>query len=92
MIELAGAAARAGGAQLWSGVNLSLRQGEFLAVLGPNGAGKSTLVKILLGVAPPSGGTVRVFGGSPGRANISSVTCRSGAASTAVCASGARTS
>ena len=69
VIELAGAGARAGRAQLWSGVNLSLRQGEFLAVLGPNGAGKSTLVKILLGLAPPSGGTVRVLGGSPGRAN-----------------------
>ncbi len=69
VIELAGAAARAGGAPLWSGVDLTLRPGEFLAVLGPNGAGKSTLVKILLGLVPASGGTVRVLGGSPGRAN-----------------------
>ena len=35
VVELAGAAARAGGAPLWSGVDLILRPGEFLAVLGP---------------------------------------------------------
>jgi zinc/manganese transport system ATP-binding protein len=69
VIEVTGAAARAGRALLWSGVDLVLRPGEFLAVLGPNGAGKSTLVKILLGLTPAAGGTIRVLGGSPGRAN-----------------------
>ncbi len=66
---MVGAAARAGGRILWSGVDLTVQPGEFFAVLGPNGAGKSTLVKILLGVTPAAGGTVRVLGGPPGHAN-----------------------
>ena len=69
VIELVGAAARVGDRALWSGVDLIVRSGEFLAVLGPNGAGKSTLVKILLGLTPVSAGTVRVLGGPPGQAN-----------------------
>ncbi len=66
---MVGAAARAGDRTLWSGVDLTVRPGEFFAVLGPNGAGKSTLIKILLGLAPPAAGTVRVLGGPPGHAN-----------------------
>ncbi len=69
VIELVGAAARAGNRTLWSGVDLTVRPAEFFAVLGPNGAGKSTLVKILLGLTPASAGTVRVLGGPPGHAN-----------------------
>jgi zinc/manganese transport system ATP-binding protein len=69
VIELVGAAARVGNRALWSGIDLTVRPGEFLAVLGPNGAGKSTLVKILLGLTPVSAGTVRVLGGPPGQAN-----------------------
>src|SRR5262245_21365675 len=43
-------------------VNLSVRDGELVAVLGPNGAGKSTLLKTILGVVRPTQGTV-VFDG-----------------------------
>ena len=46
-------------------VNLNVRAGELLALLGPNGAGKTTAVKMLLGLAGPTSGTVRVFGGNP---------------------------
>jgi len=46
-------------------VTLEVRQGEILAVLGPNGAGKTTAVKLLLGLAAASGGSVNVFGGDP---------------------------
>jgi len=47
------------------GLDLNLHPGELLAVLGPNGAGKTTAVKLLLGLARPNTGRVRVFGGDP---------------------------
>ncbi|HKZ27830.1 MAG TPA: energy-coupling factor transporter ATPase [Rubrobacteraceae bacterium] len=50
------------GAVALEGVNLSVRQGEFLAVLGQNGSGKTTLVKHFNGLLEPTGGTVRVGG------------------------------
>jgi ABC-2 type transport system ATP-binding protein len=46
-------------------VNFDIRSGELVALLGPNGAGKTTAVKLLLGLAKPSSGTVRVFGSDP---------------------------
>src|ERR1051325_5919665 len=39
--------------------------GGAVALLGPNGAGKPTAVRLLLGLAKPSGGAARVFGGDP---------------------------
>ncbi|WP_328521034.1 metal ABC transporter ATP-binding protein [Kribbella sp. NBC_00359] len=67
-ISLRGAAVRVGGRTLWSGVDLDVGVGEFVAVLGPNGVGKSTLVKVLLGIMPPAAGDVRVLGERAGRA------------------------
>ncbi len=46
-------------------LNLSVQEGDFVAVLGPNGSGKSTFIKTLLGVRKPSGGTITVFGLKP---------------------------
>jgi zinc/manganese transport system ATP-binding protein len=69
VLELRGAAVRVGGAVLWSGVDLMVGPGEFVAVLGPNGAGKSTLLKVLLGLHPAAAGKVRVLGQPPGRAS-----------------------
>ena len=68
-VELRNAAVRVGGRTVWSGVDLEIVEGEFVAILGPNGAGKSTLLKALLGVVPLSAGTVSVFGRPVRRGN-----------------------
>lgn len=44
------------------GVSFEAGRGEILGYLGPNGAGKSTTVKVLIGMIPPSSGSVRVAG------------------------------
>lgn len=44
------------------GVDLSVSEGEAVAILGRNGAGKTTTLKALAGLLPVSGGRVR-FGG-----------------------------
>ena len=43
-------------------ISFTLRRGEVVGLLGPNGAGKSTTIKVLTGVLPPGGGSVRVAG------------------------------
>jgi energy-coupling factor transport system ATP-binding protein len=44
------------------GVDMTVRQGEFLAVLGQNGSGKTTLVKHFNGLLKPTEGMVKVEG------------------------------
>ncbi len=68
-IELRDARASIGGREVWSGVDLLVRPGEFVAVLGPNGSGKSTLLKAILGLVQTAPGTVSVLGGPAGSAN-----------------------
>jgi ABC-2 type transport system ATP-binding protein len=43
-------------------ISFSVRQGEVFGLLGANGAGKSTTFRMLCGLLPPSGGTLRVAG------------------------------
>lgn len=43
-------------------VTFSINKGEAVALLGRNGAGKSTILKIITGVAYPTGGIVRING------------------------------
>lgn len=58
-----------GGRTLWQNMQLSVGQGEFIAILGPNGAGKSTLLKALLGLLPLSEGRITVLGSPVRRGN-----------------------
>lgn len=43
-------------------INLTIAEGDFLAIIGPNGSGKSTLLKIILGLLKPTSGEVLLFG------------------------------
>jgi zinc/manganese transport system ATP-binding protein len=66
-VELRDACLSFGERTLWSDLNLTVEQGEFIAVLGPNGSGKTSLLKVLLGQLAPTCGTVRIAG-TPARA------------------------
>src|SRR5260221_7007899 len=46
------------------GVNMTVAPGETIAIVGPSGCGKTTLIKVMLGLLPPTEGTVRVNGRS----------------------------
>ena len=50
------------------GVDLTIRSGEVLAFLGPNGAGKTSTIDLVLGLAQPTSGDVKVYGMAPRRA------------------------
>ena len=44
------------------GLNLIVPQGCFFGFLGPNGAGKTTTIRMLMGLAPPTSGTIELLG------------------------------
>ena len=44
------------------GLSLEVPQGCFYGFLGPNGAGKTTTIRMLMGLAPPTSGSMEVLG------------------------------
>ncbi|MCT8160670.1 ATP-binding cassette domain-containing protein [Pseudoruegeria sp. SHC-113] len=58
VLEARGISKHYGGIKALDDVDLTLYEGEVLAVVGDNGAGKSTLIKALTGAIPRSGGTI----------------------------------
>ena len=44
------------------GLDLDLAAGRIYGLLGPNGSGKTTLIRLLVGLARPTSGTVHVLG------------------------------
>ncbi|WP_315737078.1 MULTISPECIES: ABC transporter ATP-binding protein [unclassified Bradyrhizobium] len=42
--------------------DLSVADGEFVAIVGPTGCGKSTLLNVAAGLLKPAAGSVRIFG------------------------------
>ena len=48
-------------------INLSVYEGDFLAIIGPNGGGKSTLLKLILGLQKAKQGSIKVFGQAPSK-------------------------
>jgi NitT/TauT family transport system ATP-binding protein len=52
----------AGRVEALSGIDLSIRRGEFVSLIGPSGCGKSTLLRIVGDLTSATGGTVTVNG------------------------------
>jgi ABC-type nitrate/sulfonate/bicarbonate transport system ATPase subunit len=44
------------------GIDLSIREGEFISLIGPSGCGKSTLLNIIAGLEEPTKGDIRTDG------------------------------
>lgn len=66
LLEVRGLAGAAGPVHLFSGVDLSLAEGEVVAVQGPSGCGKTTLLRALAGLIDPAEGEVTLRSESPG--------------------------
>jgi heme exporter protein A len=60
MIEIKKLTKQADNKRILSGVDLSIKKGETVAILGPNGAGKSTLLKVLATLIKPTSGLIKV--------------------------------
>jgi len=52
----------AGPVKALAGIDLAIREGEFVSVVGPSGCGKSTLMRIVAGLVRPTAGEVRIGG------------------------------
>jgi zinc transport system ATP-binding protein len=61
-VEISGAGVALGGRPIVRDVDVTVENGEVVALLGANGSGKSTLVKAMVGLHPLSTGTIRLFG------------------------------
>ncbi len=64
LLEVQGLTRDFGGLQAVSDLDLSLEEGEILAIVGPNGCGKTTLFNLLSGALSPSAGSI-CFAGQP---------------------------
>ncbi len=62
LLEMRGIGKQFPGVRALTGVHLTLRRGDVLALLGENGAGKSTLIKMLGGAHEPDEGTIHLDG------------------------------
>jgi phenylacetate-CoA ligase len=62
LLDIEDLTAHYGAAQALFGVNLSVEQGETVALVGANGAGKTTLLNCIMGLMAKSGGRVLLDG------------------------------
>lgn len=60
MIQTSQLIKRVGDKVILRGVNLSIKQGQTVAILGPNGAGKSTILKVIATLIKPTSGEVLI--------------------------------
>lgn len=64
-IDLQNLTKRFGAVTAVNDLTLQVESGEIVAFLGPNGAGKTTTIDLMLGLARPDAGTVRIYGRTP---------------------------
>ncbi len=62
MIKISNLQYRISGKSILENINLTLNDGEFVAIIGPNGAGKSTLIKLILGLLERQEGSIEIDG------------------------------
>jgi heme exporter protein A len=62
MIQARGVVKAFGLRPILRGVNLAVKEGEFVTLFGPNGAGKTTFLRIVATLSRPTGGTVTIAG------------------------------
>lgn len=63
-LRLTGVSVKRGAAPVISGVDLTVRSGEILALVGPNGAGKTSLLESISGVIDHAAGDILLGGES----------------------------
>ena len=63
-LELDELEVRHGAVQAVRGISLTVDRGEIVGLIGPNGAGKSSTLHAVMGLVPPDGGDVRLYGNS----------------------------
>ncbi|WP_221767423.1 metal ABC transporter ATP-binding protein [Nocardioides sp. LS1] len=61
-VRLTDGAVAIGGRPVLRGIDLTVHEGEFVALMGANGSGKSTLVRALTGLRPLTTGALSLFG------------------------------
>ncbi len=69
LIELRQVFQHVNGRRALSDLSLTVHPGDALLLIGPNGAGKSLTLRLILGLDPPSSGSVRLFGQELARLN-----------------------
>lgn len=61
-IEVVGLQKRFGSVTAVDGISFNVQRGELFGFLGPNGAGKTTTITMLVGLARPDAGQIRIAG------------------------------
>jgi multiple sugar transport system ATP-binding protein len=61
-VQLSGVAKAYGDVKILHGIDLEIRDGEFMVFVGPSGCGKSTLLRTIAGLEEISGGELRIGG------------------------------
>lgn len=82
-VDVDGVTLRRDGLPLLVDLDLHVDDGELLTVMGPSGSGKTTLLRVLAGLEPVDGGTVRIGGRDvtdvpPAQRNVAMVSQRGG--------------